>query len=1494
MPYQPINPVPHNIGIEANKDNYDFSFTVDKYDRVEKVEIRIYDYYNNNKHLYTITRSYDENAQYLTIFDEVRGENIFEDPLSENEMDEFSKLPLIGGKEDSSEFYLPLGLIANFDATSLFKGNKKYSWNVKLTGDKHDVWITENNTFADEDSYLPTIYVPNNTRIEPNQQIVLGGDSIYRINNVERYSHEGKIYYRQSKGKATNTLSYYSMLNSYITYQGTTDNKTITEVTITDKDFLNYLKADNSTDYGTCFNITDITLSNQPQTQRITGFKIKEKENDPGKYEKTGVVTITPGFTVADTTKHESLITIVTNIEEINNEKIYDKNDNNKEIQGTLGALITKGIIPNEWIYMFEKDTIQSASATDFYYKGTLQTATLNSQGSNEISFSPGFISTKEGDLTADITLAKNNEILPSDIGEYEIIIIGDKEMEETFINGDPDFTDVYITLNYINYFQVERIELYPRNLDSYYKYGLEEGEKLFKVIVTEIINPTKYQVDSPALAKDYLLERQSSILTVDPNALSISEEVASRYKYNFTQVTAGYNNSSKLHYFNFVLDLDYNDSNLKYFKVGNKIEFYYRTYLNVTARYDRTQKFILSNIKHIDKSSQGKIIITTTDVDNFKTYGDKYTIIDDDSSSQTGYNIIFDIDKKFLFVENNENEDKENRIGRIITDVTDEVSFIIRDLSSKYITFESFINMQNKVIENEKITYVFDNDNIDKNKKEKVLFFNFPEDWTLDDIKRFQGNIITNNLVYIFDKVSEDNDEYIPLILTSNDIVNANQSFVIYSDNIVSPYYYFSVLPERKIEFFLETKEGMVSPNDNQFNVDSIRAKIVAEYDGNIAYYTWKLVRDNGEEEDEVIEQTKEEFTSYMEYEYEMLEPGTYKLTLVITTEEGCTIQAEVRLNVEYGAMNNPFDINASIDCDKKAIKVAFTDFKQIKGYVYKQNVNGEYILIGDNTEEESRDGFEITTNVNENEGIIDYYNCYIKPGYKIQWDKIIPLENNTYIDISKDFTLMSRFKLGNRFNGDILELIDINGVSYSLSLTQNDEVINFVMKKGTEETTTDNSGLYTGTALELQKETEIEGKEEVLYYYFDFGEENQSEENQLDFSSDSSKFIIERDPASENWFTMVMRKGIIEEKNKTIIEIYKGDIVETSKPNYILTLDITDDEANYCKLMAYGDINWNYIHVFNNDMEESNINQLLCKNNYIPEWSLDTYMLMNFTGNTDTSYINIDAVPINNEYFLGTLYKFVLFRSEIDDNGKETIKKKIAEIQPSRTAFYDYAVEKKRKYIYTIVPYFFASSDEMDKKFIVAGSPMYTSKNGIGLFYDYISLYSGISLYLNEDLSMDGNLKQDENTYLLDNTQKPWYFKYNLESGDITINTDKNVFEGLFPYAKVNKGLKNYRTGSITALIGEFKGDSNDLSSLVYYDSIKMANEFQAFCDTNTVKILRDEMGNIIPVDVTLKSIKYDNKNTPSTIIVSFEWTQVGSHDTVSLFEVEGGSNE
>lgn len=416
---------------------------------------------------------------------------------------------------------------------------KEYYWDIKLLGDKYDVYITDNNTYEDKNSYLPTIYAPNFEGVEPEQQITIQGENTYLIDNIQTFKNEGKIYYRQSKGVMSGQLSYYGVANGTLNYFEDTQVYTVDEE---------------------LFNV----LPTEP-VKFSTGSKYTSDTY-------VGTICVQNGEVVV----------------KLDNETEYSRFEFGAAI-ALQNTIITQGSLPEGLLNVVKEGTKFTVS-TD----SSVQTVTAINDYFN-ITFTPGIKNTTSGYTNVQMTLADKDKalILPNDLTTKQVLIvintIGDITMdgkkeeeikqakvdenllslmiagETTFLldnkeyivrsidkknqiiifsdtsergyilpeerdkkqkirlvsnyidlaSEDFDITNLVLTLNYINIYTVNKIENYAYTKENEYQIPTEDGEKLYLVTCEEVVNPTNFEVNDRSLEKNALLERQSMILTV-------------------------------------------------------------------------------------------------------------------------------------------------------------------------------------------------------------------------------------------------------------------------------------------------------------------------------------------------------------------------------------------------------------------------------------------------------------------------------------------------------------------------------------------------------------------------------------------------------------------------------------------------------------------------------------------------------------------------------------------------------------------------------------------------------------------------------------------------------------------------------------------------------------------------------------------------------------------------------------------------------------------
>ena len=243
-------------------------------------------------------------------------------------------------------------------------------------------------------------------------------------------------------------------------------------------------------------------------------------------------------------------------------------------------------------------------------------------------------------------------------------------------------------------------------------------------------------------------------------------------------------------------------------------------------------------------------------------------------------------------------------------------------------------------------------------------------------------------------------------------------------------------------------------------------------------------------------------------------------------------------------------------------------------------------------------------------------------------------------------------------------------------------------------------------------------------------------------------------------------------------------------------------------------------------------------------------------------------------------------VLRKNKDDESENTV---LAKVQGFPYYIYDYSFSREDNYEYSIIPVYYDTrtieEKDLNQHNLMRGVPSkitgednYNVKN-IVLIGTKLDLRENTQdtevLYNNYEVDFEPDVK--------------WYFNYNTDARNVTIVTDKNTYETISPYATVNYTDRNYKSGTVMAFLGSFHKDGEDLSEWTYKDSIRLQNKFQKFANNGKIKMLRDEIGNVIPVDITLKSFEYNSHSKPTNITVTFDWVQVGEESQFIVYEAD-----
>ena len=243
------------------------------------------------------------------------------------------------------------------------------------------------------------------------------------------------------------------------------------------------------------------------------------------------------------------------------------------------------------------------------------------------------------------------------------------------------------------------------------------------------------------------------------------------------------------------------------------------------------------------------------------------------------------------------------------------------------------------------------------------------------------------------------------------------------------------------------------------------------------------------------------------------------------------------------------------------------------------------------------------------------------------------------------------------------------------------------------------------------------------------------------------------------------------------------------------------------------------------------------------------------------------------------GAVKGFYVIRTIKDEPDTSVI---VGYVNGFTSRFYDYSFQREETYEYSIVPIFNPAGTNTDNEEELVRGIAYKIKPYIRFNTQVISVIGTKTNFNAEDIE----LSELENCYKIDDSEfGRWYFKLNAEDKNINIVTDKAVYENGYQFPSVNQTDRNYKTGNVTVMLGNYY--QNEDKQWSYKDSIRLQNKFQEFANNGKVKMLRDEIGNVLPVDITLKSFDYLPQAVPTSISVTFEWTQVNSEDKLGVYD-------
>ena len=121
-------------------------------------------------------------------------------------------------------------------------------------------------------------------------------------------------------------------------------------------------------------------------------------------------------------------------------------------------------------------------------------------------------------------------------------------------------------------------------------------------------------------------------------------------------------------------------------------------------------------------------------------------------------------------------------------------------------------------------------------------------------------------------------------------------------------------------------------------------------------------------------------------------------------------------------------------------------------------------------------------------------------------------------------------------------------------------------------------------------------------------------------------------------------------------------------------------------------------------------------------------------------------------------------------------------------------------------------------------------------------------------------------------------WHLKLNLTDSGLTQTIDKTFYTNQSMYSKMSGGNNAAITKNVKGLLGKIDCETKQYSDT--YDYIK---EWMVFARTNSLKLLIDLRGFIIPCDIKNNSVSYSEQSLNAE--VTFDIEQLNDLDNIEI---------
>lgn len=268
-------------------------------------------------------------------------------------------------------------------------------------------------------------------------------------------------------------------------------------------------------------------------------------------------------------------------------------------------------------------------------------------------------------------------------------------------------------------------------------------------------------------------------------------------------------------------------------------------------------------------------------------------------------------------------------------------------------------------------------------------------------------------------------------------------------------------------------------------------------------------------------------------------------------------------------------------------------------------------------------------------------------------------------------------------------------------------------------------------------------------------------------------------------------------------------------------------------------------FIEVIDGTASDATITAAITNGTYVPGNDASDYMLADWSDGLDAGTLNIGGQE---------LVGFELYRRQ----GTSGSLVKVAQTDVNTSRVYDYgALSQQGPYTYFLFP---------------LGADTYIAN----------ALTSGTTMpcWWNWTL-MECAETDDKNAFTV---LSAYRFRYNIETGAMTNNNSPSLLNNFTPYPKIQLAPQNYKSGSLTGLIGMVDYSTGQPD---YVDTIAWRDAIYALSVTQNPLFLKNRKGDLFRVKVSgAVSMQTDDKTREQMQTMTLPWAEVGSAQNVSLY--------